>query len=218
MSEEQALNIFEPFTQAENSTSRKYGGTGLGLSISRRFALALGGDVVVIYSKENEGSAFRITIDPHIIDSQPITLITPHDLLLVPDLKTERNLPSLEGIKVLLVEDGLDNQALIKKLLENVGAEVVLAVDGELGIDHALSETFHVVLMDIGLPGIDGYDAMSELRRLGYEVPIIALTAHALDADRRRAEALGFDDFISKPIDWPKLAEAIVRCRDAYIH
>ncbi|RYZ60046.1 MAG: response regulator, partial [Proteobacteria bacterium] len=218
MSMEQASKIFEPFSQAENSTSRKYGGTGLGLSISKRFALALGGDVALLSSKEDEGSVFRITIDPHIIERDEPSMTTPLDLFLIPDPIAERRLPSLEGIKVLLIEDGLDNQALIKKLLENVGAEVVLASDGELGIDHALSETFQVVLMDIGLPGMNGYDAMSELRRLGYEVPIIALTAHALDADRRRAEALGFDDFISKPIDWLKLAEAIVHCRDASIH
>jgi PAS domain S-box-containing protein len=218
MSQEEALNIFEPFTQATCSTSRQYGGTGLGLSISRRFALALGGDVSLLYSKENEGSAFRITIDPHNGNSENVTVLTSSGIPAPTELKPDRSLPSLDGIRILVIEDGLDNQALIKKLLENVGAEVVLAEDGELGIDHAMSESFHVVLMDIGLPGIDGYDAMSELRRLGYRVPIIALTAHALDADRRRAEALGFDDFISKPIDWPKLAEAIVRCRDAYIH
>lgn len=213
---EQKSFLFEPFSQAEVSTTRRFGGSGLGLCLSRRFAEALGGNVILLKSEENKGSIFRITIDPQFGaqpldegDAEPKSEDSRHQI---------RELPSLAGIKILVVEDGLDNQILIKKLLENVGAEVECAEDGEQAIDGVLKENYDVVLMDIQLPIMDGYEATLHLRQQGCLTPIIALTAHALEEDRQKAEAIGFNDFISKPIDWPKLAEAIVRCRNAHYH
>ncbi len=128
------------------------------------------------------------------------------------------DIPSLEGIKILVVEDALDNQVLIKMILESAGAEVECAEDGVEAYSCILKEEYDVVLMDIQLPLMDGYEATTQLRSQGCVTPIIALTAHALKEDRRRAESAGFDGFVSKPINWHQLTSAIVQCRNGLYH
>jgi CheY-like chemotaxis protein len=198
--------LFRPFAQAEESTSRMFGGTGLGLFLSKRLAEALGGSLHLLRSESGAGSTFRITIDlglEHCIPSDN----EEDDLPIPPPL------PSLKGIRVLVVEDGIDNQVLIRKLLEMAGAEVDCADDGEKAVIIATSNNFDVVLMDIQMPLMDGYTAATQIRSRGCQTPIVALTAHALMEDRMKAEQFGFDGFLSKPIDWFKLAGTIARCR-----
>lgn len=208
--------LFEPFAQADLSTTRRFGGSGLGLCLSRQLARGLGGDLILVESEEFKGSRFRITVNPqfgnHVL-AEPLS--RPNAKAQTPVIEP---LPSLDGYKLLVVEDGIDNQILIKKLLENVGAEVDCAEDGEEAIGCVLRKVYDVILMDIQLPIMDGYEATTHLRAHGCLTPIIALTAHALKEDRRKAEEIGFDAFISKPINWPKLVKSIVQCRDGYLH
>ncbi|MBC7658462.1 MAG: response regulator [Chitinophagaceae bacterium] len=206
----EAANLFQPFVQADSSTPRRFGGTGLGLCLSRSLAEAMGGGLTLLSSNKGEGSTFRVMIDPG-IDLENGSKNTNDDRGDDPQ-EMFRELPSLAGIKILVVEDGIDNQVLIKKLLETVGAQVDCVEDGELAIERVTEGGYDVILMDIQLPIMDGYSATTQLRMQGCHMPIIALTAHALREDRMKAEAGGFDDFISKPIDWFKLTQSIVRC------
>lgn len=194
----QAEKLFNPFVQADSSTTRRFGGTGLGLALSRRLARALGGDVWLAKSSP-EGSRFVIEIPAVPRESssflenfappeKPKPLPPPSDI-------------SLDGVRVLLVEDAIDNQILISRLLEMAGARVDVSATGEDGVRKALHSRYDVILMDIQMPEMDGYEATSRLRRRGYSGPIIALTAHALKEEREKSREAGCDDHLTKPID-----------------
>jgi len=183
-------HLFQPFTQADASTSRAHGGTGLGLTISRRLARLLGGDVVCLRTTPGEGTVMRTRIplgrpaSRGAGDPDPMPIETP----------LRRH--------VLLAEDGPDNARLLIHLLTSAGATVDHAHDGREAVERALApDAGHdLVLMDMQMPGLDGYAAVAELRARGYTRPIIALTAHALPEDRDRCLAAGCDDFVTKPI------------------
>ncbi len=205
MTEEQMDSIFQPFTQADTTHTCRFGGTGLGLAISKHLTVMLGGDVQV-ESEPDKGSTFTLTIDPGPLDGVP-SLDAP------PEASAEEKPPAptktLRG-RVLLAEDGPDNQRLIAFLLKKAGAEVALAENGQLAHDMALAardegNPFDVILMDIQMPVMDGYDATAKLREAGYTGPIIALTAHAMITDRDKCLAAGCDDYMTKPIDHKKL-------------
>jgi CheY-like chemotaxis protein len=202
--------LFAPFTQADPSTTRRFGGTGLGLVLSRELAQALGGDVTLLDSQRGEGSTFCITIDPGMheevlfrsYDPQPMKNVT--NLLQVPELK--KNLSNLD---ILIVDDSADNQALIQKILRSAGARVETAANGKEALERALHGKFSLVLMDLQMPEMDGYEATKELRRRGYDRPIIALTAHAMKEERKKCLDNGFNDHLTKPIDRVSLLEAL---------
>lgn len=189
---EQRHRLFKPFTQADASTTRKFGGTGLGLVLSRKLAQALGGDIELTETVRGEGSTFTITIDPGV--SEIVSLESSVAVRASSSL-------SLKEFKVLLVDDSLDNQALIQKILRLAGAEVVTAGNGREAVDKAMSGEFSLILMDLQMPEMDGFEATKRLRELGYKKPIIALTAHAMKEERQRSLRSGFDDHITKPID-----------------
>lgn len=196
MTQEQQQRLFKPFAQADNSMARKYGGTGLGLELSRRLARALGGDVELIQSEVGRGSSFLITV--HVTKSKEDRM--PSQLL-----KEE----SLDGIKVLLVDDSPDNQTLIQHILKKYGAQTECSDNGADGIQKVMEKNFDIVLMDIQMPNVDGYQATAKLRSLGFKKPIIALTAHALKEDRDRCFSVGCDAYLTKPINAIELNQAI---------
>ncbi len=199
LSPEQLERLFSPFVQADASTTRKFGGTGLGLAISRRLARALDGDVTAS-STVGVGSTFEFTFAGRVVDKpagEP-----GHGSRGV---ATER----LSGT-VLLAEDGPDNQRLIGHHLRKAGAEVHVVDTGARAVEAALERArggapFGLVLMDMQMPEMDGYEAASTLRRSGYEGAIVALTAHAMSGDREKCLASGCDDYATKPIDRAQL-------------
>ena len=204
LSEIQRENLFHPFAQADNSTTRKFGGTGLGLVLSRRLAQALGGDVVIEQSAVLVGSTFVISFEPGEIRFNTSRTFS--------DKPTPSPLPlagRLVGKKVLLVEDSKDNQALIRLLLSKHGAIVELAGDGLEGVQKAMQNQFNVILMDIQMPRMDGYEAIRELRKLGYVKPVFALTAHAMEEERKKTKEAGFNGHLTKPIDAGLLVQTI---------
>lgn len=198
--EDRQHQIFEPFEQAEKSTTRRFGGTGLGLSISKTLAEALGGTLYLERSAPGMGSSFVCTIQCQLAESsveqKSVALQLEEDLT---------------GLSVLLVEDNPDNQDLIKEVLQRAGATVEVANNGASGVQQALRKRFDVILMDIQMPGIDGFKAVSLLRQKGYQLPVAALTANALKDDVDTCQEHGFDEYLTKPIDRPRLIEAIRR-------
>lgn len=194
---EVARKLFEPFSQADASTSRCYGGTGLGLALSRRLAIALGGDVKLTWSLPGNGSAFTVTIRAGMTDGAHQTL-TAEDRSLRRDLrKTLR----LDGLRVLLVDDSTDNQFLVGHALRAAGAMVETAGGGSEAIEKAAAaKAFDIILMDLQMPGVDGFMATQEIRKNGFKGPIVALTAHGFTEIRERCSAIGLDGHIIKPI------------------
>ena len=217
MSVEQQQRLFHPFVQADSTTTRNFGGSGLGLTISRRLAEKLGGDVGIVESTLGKGSRFRATIATGSLDG--VDLVRSDAGLLMAGATTalcasaEADRP-LAGCRVLLAEDGPDNQRLISFLLRKAGAEVVVVENGALAVTAAIdardsSRPYHVILMDMQMPVLDGYSATSRLRELDYRDPIIALTAHAMAGDQEKCLAAGCDRYATKPIDRATLVELI---------
>jgi CheY-like chemotaxis protein/HPt (histidine-containing phosphotransfer) domain-containing protein len=214
LTEEQQHRLFQPFTQADSSVTRRFGGTGLGLSLARRLAQALGGEVVLTESKFGEGSTFVITIDTGSLEGVAIVKgLTRADLDRSKQVVSDWFVANkkLEGVRVLLVEDGPDNQALMSHFLRISGANVEGAVNGIQAIEKAESGHFDVILMDIQMPILDGYEATKRLCAKGYQSPIVALTAHAMRGERERCLAAGCVDYISKPVRPGLLVEVVER-------
>jgi CheY-like chemotaxis protein len=203
MTSEQAARLFQPFTQADASTCRQFGGTGLGLVISKRIATLLGGDVTVA-SQPDRGSTFTLTVATGPLEGvQMVAAADPRPTSIEAPAPAS-DLPRVAG-RVLLVEDGQDNQRLITLLLEKAGAEVTLAENGKEGLEKALAamskaRPFSVVLMDMEMPVMDGYTATRRLRDQGYPGQIVALTAHAMKGQLDKCLAAGCDHYLSKPI------------------
>jgi signal transduction histidine kinase/CheY-like chemotaxis protein/HPt (histidine-containing phosphotransfer) domain-containing protein len=200
--------IFEPFVQADSSVTRRFGGTGLGLAISRRIARGLGGDLTAT-SEAGRGSRFTLRIDAG--DVTGIPLITPAAVERLPAATVSAGSHALPPLDVLLVEDGETNRKLIKLVLTRAGARVTTAENGALGVAAARQQRFDVILMDMQMPVLDGYSAARQLRDDGMDVPIIALTANAMTADREKCLAAGCTDYLSKPINADLLFAAIRR-------
>ncbi len=198
--------LFEPFVQADAGMSRRFGGMGLGLAISRRLARALQGEVVLVRTKPGAGTTFRCTVPALESDAPPANacdVVTPHGH------KSRIAEAPLAG-RVLLAEDGPDNQRLIAHVLRRAGATVTVVDDGRKAMDAALGavgrgEPFDLILMDMQMPDMDGYEATALLRERGYAHPIVALTAHSFPEDREKCLASGCDEYASKPIDRAKL-------------
>jgi CheY-like chemotaxis protein len=209
LTEEQIGTLFQPFSQVDASANRRYSGTGLGLAISKRLAKMLGGDIAVA-SVSGKGSTFSLTIATGSMEGIAPAAIAGHDIQSAPEAIP----PTRLECRVLLAEDGPDNQRLISLILRKAGAEVVVVDNGRAAVDLAESElqagrVFDIILMDMQMPVMDGYEATRILRNSGYTGPIIALTAHAMHEDRQKCLDYGCDDYVSKPIDRTVLLSAV---------
>ncbi len=213
MDESKHKEIFEMFVQADSSISRKYGGTGLGLPISRKLARLMGGDVQLLWSTPGLGSVFSFTFAPgenakfKAIASPPKK--TPDVLPAQNKLPRtpQKGVQRLLGKKVLVVEDGTDNRELLAYFLKQAGASVSTAVNGQQGVDIAVGNNFDVVLMDVHMPGLDGYQATELLRERGCQIPVLAVTAAAMK-DPRQDKSV-FSAYLTKPFNSNDLVDAI---------
>ncbi len=187
MTKEAREKVFTAFAQADASTSRTYGGTGLGLAIVRGLVEAMGGSVGV-WSTPGLGSTFRVTLPLPVASAQG----APH----VPSARTEQ--VRLSG-NVLVAEDNPVNQLVARTTLQSLGLTVTVVEDGQAAVEAVASSTYDLVLMDVQMPRLDGYQATGRIRRAGNDVPIVAVTAGAFDQDRQAALTAGMDGFLPKP-------------------
>ncbi len=225
MSPDEVGKLFQPFHQIDSSCTRKHGGTGLGLAISKRLALALGGDITV-RSKPGEGSAFTLTLPAGPLGNTAL-LGRPEPKCPEAAAPRPQSVPAaLLDCRVLLAEDGPDNQRFIATVLRKAGGNVTVVENGHEAVKAALAVTsdpgeesegpdapFDVILMDMQMPVMDGYEATRCLRRAGYRGPIVALTAHAMSDDARKCLDAGCDDYATKPIDRNRLVGLVASHR-----
>lgn len=213
LTREEQEKLFQPFSQADASTARKYGGTGLGLNLSKKLAKLLNGDLKLAFSRPGEGSIFTLWIDAAAVTDKLDSEFTVAHAQLVPQILPQppQGTGVLSGLNVLIVDDTADNRSLIRKFLELAGAQVQTAEDGASGMQKALSEQIDIVLMDIQMPGIDGLQATSLLRQKNFKKPIIALTAHAMNKDRERCLDSGCSEYLAKPVNRRELISTIHR-------
>jgi PAS domain S-box-containing protein len=211
ISKQRSERLFKPFSQADSSTTRRFGGTGLGLALSKKIAVTLGGN---LFLKESSpaGSVFEFSVPCKTAGAQrlPVGALSREAAGLIAIQEPERLVNSKY---VLVVDDAPDNQVLISRYLALAGAKVDLANNGFEAVGKVVQNNYDIIFMDIQMPGMDGYAATRALRESGVRIPIIALTAHALKTEREKCLAAGFNDHLSKPVDRARLIEVVANCR-----
>lgn len=211
ISQEVRERLFRPFTQGDNTNTRRFGGTGLGLVLSRKLAQALGGDVKLVASEVGRGSVFEA-----IIPTRPQSGSAVSDVLSDEAGNSQQDVTNvLMGKQILLVEDSVDNQEIFTLFLTRAGAHVDLARSGDEALIKAATHEYDLILMDIQLPIMDGKQATRILRRRDWKKPIIALTAHALEDERMAVVQAGCDGQITKPVTGSALVFAVKRYLEA---
>lgn len=203
LTKEQKVRLFQPYAQAETSTTRKFGGTGLGLALSKHLAQALDGDLIIERYEKDAGCTFTFTL------TSEIPAVTRINICDVSRALQQMDFAPLAGFKILLAEDSLDNQYYVEKFLSKNGAIVAVADNGHEVIEKCSKQQYDVILMDIEMPIMDGYAATRMLRQLGYQMPILALTAHAMAEERNKTREAGCDGHLTKPIDTHQLLSAL---------
>ena len=203
MDEAQVARIFKPFSQADASMTRRFGGSGLGLAICGPLVQALGG-ALTVQSAPRGGSTFQLRVPVQRVEGSPL-IASPAEAALGAEVAPDREAALQLSGRVLLAEDGVDNQKLVSTLLRHVGIEVTVADNGRVAMELALAAAksgvgFDLILMDMHMPELDGYAATAQLRVQGYRAPIIALTAHAMTGERERCLRAGCDEYLTKPI------------------
>lgn len=204
MSPDQANQLFTPFTQADNTVTRKFGGSGLGLTICSRLAESMGGTVELVRTEQGIGSCFQLLLPLDI----PIgtKIVSSLDIVLESDFVAPSPTQlTLDG-RILLAEDGVDNQRLIAFHLRKAGASVDIADNGLIAIEMLESanregKPYHLLLTDMQMPEMDGYALAKTIREREFKLPIVALTAHAMADDRQKCIDAGCHDYSCKPID-----------------
>lgn len=210
ISSDDQVRLFQSFSQADSSIRRRFGGTGLGLVLSRRLARAMDGETELLESAPGKGSTFAVTIDPG--DLAGVNLLVG---LRHADLKDTVWQPaltptvSLKGVRTLIVEDSRDNQVIYSRYLELAGGDVELAGNGIEGVEKAAAGEYDIILMDIQMPDMDGYEATRTVRQTDKETPIIALTAHAMKGERERCLGAGCNEYLTKPVEADTLVQLI---------
>ncbi|MEL6713764.1 MAG: ATP-binding protein [Planctomycetota bacterium] len=206
--------LFEPFTQADVSTTRNHGGTGLGLTISRELARLMGGDVSLVESSER-GTTFRFDFDFEHAEALPAASEA------APCPARPSGIDDLAGRSILVVEDNPTNRLVAQRLLEKLGVAVTLAEDGAQAIEEVADQPFDLVLMDLMMPNVDGATAARAIRQLDVEwrgLPIIAFTAGAFDEDREVAASAGMCGFLQKPVRLEQLEAVLLEHIDVHGH
>ncbi len=201
--------IFNPFEQADTSVTRRFGGTGLGLSISRRFARALGGDIVAS-SEPGKSSTFSVTIETGSL--QQVQMLDPEQILA--DEATSVNQGQTHWVfppnrRVLIVDDGPENRELVTLVLEENGLQVDQAENGQICLDKVNGSHFDLVLMDIQMPVMDGFTAVRKIREQGLTLPVFALTANAMKGYEQTVLAAGYSGYLTKPIDIDSMMDTL---------
>ena len=203
----QMNRLFEPFVQLYSGNSRKQDGSGLGLSLARELTQIHGG-FIDVFSDEGVGSRFSVTLPRGDVGRTPLA---PREPEAQANLNDSPTTISLESRAILVVDDHLKNQQLVRDFLVSRNYEVLTASDGKSAVERALFAQPDLVLMDIQMPGMDGFEAIRLIRRdpTGRYIPIIAMTAMAMEGDRETCIDAGANDYISKPIRLNELATMI---------
>jgi CheY-like chemotaxis protein len=199
-------SLFQAFSQADDSSTRKFGGTGLGLALSRRLARLLGGDVCLISSEPGGGSVFEVSI--HALQHDNLSAV-PSASVEPSEGNSEKLATALSDREILLVEDSQDNQDIFKFFLESAGAHVTVANTGLEALKNVEGKDFDIILMDIQIPELDGKETTKLLRKNGWNKPILALTAHGLKEERESIRAAGCDGQITKPVTGDQLVHQV---------
>ncbi len=195
-------SIFESFTQGESETTRRYGGTGLGLSIVKKLVRFQGGEIM-LESEVGKGSTFSVQLDYEVCKPTKTTKNSKD--------KPNKNDADLKGVKVLIVEDNELNQVLAIEFLKKALAHSEVAKNGKEAVEMVKNRKYDIVLMDIQMPEMDGYQASRKIRQEGNSVPIIAMTAHAFQGEREKCLDAGMDDYLTKPIRFEKMVEIMTK-------
>jgi len=208
ISAEQLERLFTPFTQADQSTTRRYGGTGLGLAISKQLIELMGGELSV-ESRPGEGSTFRFSVPLATADGVPASEAPSRSA--ISQLEAAR---AVRGLRVLLAEDNAMNRRLVGEILGDAGVVLDYAEDGRKALAAVQLTTYDLVLMDMQMPEMDGLEATRAIRALPRfaSLPIIAMTANAFDEDRAACVAAGMNDFLAKPIDAEQVLAILAKC------
>ncbi|QDU52840.1 Aerobic respiration control sensor protein ArcB [Gimesia panareensis] len=216
MSLEQAQKIFNAFSQADTSVTRQHGGTGLGLVISRKLARLMNGEVSLVRTEQGKGTCFRLTLPIETLpETRFITSRLQDDIENSEKPAPPATLTLPPGTRILLAEDGPDNQRLISFLLKKKGARVDVADNGAIALQkfqeaEREGQPYHLLLTDMQMPEMDGYTLASTLRKAGADLPIVALTAHAMSDDRQKCLDSGCNDYLSKPVNSKVLAKTLL--------
>jgi signal transduction histidine kinase len=199
-------DLFSPFTQSDSTTSKNFGGAGLGLAISKRIMRLMHGDLILVESKRGQGSTFELSFVVK-KDNSKNAAATPKQVFEA----GEKALSMLSGKTVLAVDDSCDNLELLQFMLDEYNIDLTCVQDGNTAYEMVKKSPYDLILMDIQMPQIDGYETTKRIRQLGFESPIIALTAHVVKSEIEKCYSAGCNSVVGKPYSKNSLVNAMAQ-------